>query len=428
VIDENAGQIHTDFLDELLARSIPERRPAFSPINGNQYGVRDNDNLPGLPQHLSYLPQERNTTVRYPICMQNTAVQMPSMAHSSARYELFGTVGSPYALKLRSLMRYKRLPFNWMPATIDWIPEDLPHPPLSEASNRKLDGLALRVVPAVYLPGDGSIRNESTTIAYLLDKLHPERLVIPNEPAVAFCSHLLEDMADEWMVKIAFLYRWGNAVDAAFKSRVVTGEFLGGNFPEVLLERAAEHFAARQQSRMRLVGAAPENSAMITRTFMQVLGAINRVAEKTTFLFGDSPTIADFGVYGQLQSLATDPTSWEIMRQQALGVFPYLQLLEDPSGLEASLIGMAQLSSGTIELLRLAANIYLPYLRANEEALANGEQTLSFELEGMHYRQAPFTYHAKCYRVLREKFAALNSSARSEVEAALGNVRLLVSH
>ena len=359
--------------------------------------------------------------------MKNTAVQMSPKDHSSARYELFGTVGSPYALKLRSLMRYKRLPFNWMPATIDWIPEDLPHPPLSEASNRKLDGLALRVVPAVSLPSDGSIRNESTTIAYLLDNLHPERPVVPKDPAVAFCSHLLEDMADEWLVKIAFLYRWGNALDAAYKSRIVTGEFLGGNFAGILLESAARHFASRQQSRMPLVGATPENSVMITTSFVRILEAINRITDKTTFLFGDSPTIADFGVYGQLQSLATDPTSWEVMRQHGMGVFPYLQLLEDSSGLEPSVVGMGQLSAGTTELLRIAANIYLPYLHANEDALATGKQIVSLELEGMRYSQAPFKYHAKCYRILREEYAALNPPDRSQVEAALGSVELLIS-
>ena len=41
---------------------------------------------------------------------------------------------------------------------------------------------------------------------------------------IAFLSHLIEDMADEWGVKIAFHYRWGHEQDSAFKSRIVVGE------------------------------------------------------------------------------------------------------------------------------------------------------------------------------------------------------------
>jgi glutathione S-transferase len=344
---------------------------------------------------------------------------------SSERYKLYGSIGSPYALKLRSLMRYKRLPFDWMPATLDWIPDDLPHPPLCNASNRKLAGLTPRVVPAVYLPGDGSIRNESTTLAYLLDELHSDRAVVPKDPAVAFCSHLLEDMADEWLVKIAFLYRWGNDQDATHKSRIVTGEFLGGNYPQTLFESAAKHFASRQQLRMPLVGATTDNAPMIVMSFHRILKAMSRMSDKTTFIFGESPTLADFGFYGQLQSLATDPTPWAVMRQEGPGIFPYLQLLDDASGIEPAEMGMPLVSAGTIDLLRLAADIYLPYLRANERAVTAGDQSFSFKVEGTRYVQAPFKYHAKCYRVVREKFTALEPSARFQVEAALGSAGLL---
>lgn len=346
-------------------------------------------------------------------------------APSSDRYKLFGSIGSPYALKLRSLMRYKRLPFDWMPATLDWIPDDLPHPPLCEASNQKLQGLTPRVVPAVYLPGDGSIRNESTTLAYLLDERHPDRPTIPHDPAVAFCSDLLEDMADEWLVKIAFLYRWGYGEDAAFKSRIVTGEFLGGNYPQDVLEKAARHFASRQQSRMPLVGATDENAEMIVMTFKRLLKAMDGVANHSTFIFGASPTLGDFGFYGQLQSVATDPTPSAFMRQEAMGAFPYLQLLEDPSGIEPADLSLRDLGAGTADLLRLASDIYLPYLQANERAVAGGETSFSFEVDGHRYTQAPFKYHAKCYRVLRDKFSALDPVSLAQVEAVLGGAELL---
>ena len=346
---------------------------------------------------------------------------------SSDRYRLYGSIGSPYALKLRSLMRYKRLPFDWVPATLDWIPENLPHPPLCQAASKELEGLTPRVVPAVYFPDDGSVRNESTTLAYLLDLKHPARPVIPADPDVAFLCHLIEDMADEWFVKMAFHFRWSSDADAAYKSRIVSGEFLGGNYHRSTLLNAARHFAARQQSRMPLVGCTAENAPMIEAGFVRVLKIMDRMTDSSTFLFGASPTLADFGVYGQLQSLATDPKPWSVMRDAAAGVFPYLQLLEDASGIDPSVISLNGIGAATIDLLRFAAEFYLPYLKANERALNGGQPSFSIEIDGMRYSQAPFKYHAKCLRTLREKYQAIPAGQRAEVNDILGNVDALAS-
>jgi glutathione S-transferase len=335
------------------------------------------------------------------------------------RYRLFGSIGSPYALKLRSLLRYKRLPFDWLPATLDWIPGDLPHPPLCASAGKEIARLHPRVVPAIYFPGDGSIRNESTVLAYALDQAHPARPIIPSDPGLAFLSHLLEDMADEWLVKIAFQYRWGNAQDAAHKSRIVSGEFLGGGYERSILVEAARHFAQRQQSRMPLVGCTPDNVAMIVESFRRLLALMDRLMTGTTFIFGACPTLADFGFYGQLQSLATDPTSWAVMRDLAPGVFPYLQLLEDASGIEPTKLDADEPCEPTLGLLRFAASFYLPYLEANERGLMSGLDTFAFRAEGLDFRQAPFRYHAKCYRWLKEEFEALPEGARARTSELL---------
>jgi glutathione S-transferase len=341
------------------------------------------------------------------------------------RYRLYGSIGSPYALKLRSLMRYKRLRFDWVPATLDWIPQDLPHPPLCHAANKELEGLTPRVIPAIYFPDDSSVRNESTALAYLLDLRHPARPAIPADPDVAFLSHLIEDMADEWFVKMAFHYRWGNEADAAYKSRIVSGEFLGGNYDRSTLSNAARHFAARQQSRMPLVGCTAENAPMIEAGFVRMLGILDRVADRSTFLFGASPTLADFGVYGQLQSLATDPKPWSVMRDAAVGVFPYLQLLEDASGIDPAVISLSGIGEATIDLLRFAAKFYLPYLKANEQALNDRQPSFSIEVDGLRYSQAPFKYHVKCYRALREKYQAIPPGRRAAVDDILGSADAL---
>jgi glutathione S-transferase len=334
----------------------------------------------------------------------------------SARYRLFGSVGSPYALKLRSLLRFRRIPFDWMPASLDWIPEGLDHEPLCARASAEIAGVKPPVVPVLWFPQDGSYQNDSTPVAYELERRHAERPAVPSDPALALCSHLLEDMADEWGVKIAFLYRWGHEEDAAYKSRIVTGELVGAAHPRSALEKCASHFARRQQSRMPLVGANLENQPLIDASFGLILEAFDRLPESSTFLFGEQPTLADFGWYGQVASLATDPTPWRMMRERAPSVFAWLQLMEDASGVPAA---PAKATPAARALLAVAGKVYLPFLAANAQAIESGRERFSLEALGHSYEQGVFRYQHKCLKWLREEFASLAPAERARAKALL---------
>jgi len=52
------------------------------------------------------------------------------------------------------------------------------------------------------------------------------------------------------------------------------------------------------------------------------------------YLFGSRPTLADFGLFGQLIILATDPTPASEMRRRAPDVLLWLLRLDDASGVE----------------------------------------------------------------------------------------------
>ncbi|MGH8765355.1 MAG: hypothetical protein ACRET8_06525, partial [Burkholderiales bacterium] len=295
------------------------------------------------------------------------------------RYRLFGSVGSPYALKLRSLLRFRRIPFDWLPASLDWIPEGLDRAALCGKASAEIAKVRPPVVPVLWFPEDASYRNDSTPVAYELERRYAARPAVPADPALALCAHLLEDMADEWGVKIAFLFRWGHDADAAYKSRIVTGELVGGAHPRAVLENCARHFAARQQGRMPLVGATPQTRSLIEASFDLILEAFDLLPGNSTFLLGEQPTLADFGWYGQLQSLATDPTSWERMRERSMGTFAWLQLMEDASGIEAA---QATETPALRALLGVAGRLYLPFLAANAEAIAAGRERFSFTALG----------------------------------------------
>jgi glutathione S-transferase len=347
-------------------------------------------------------------------------------SHDRGRYRLFGSVGSPYALKLRALMRYQRLPFDWVPASLDWVPDALHRPPLSQKARDEILHIRPPVIPVVFFPDERALRNDSTDVAYELDAKAPSRAIVPPDPGIAFLSHLIEDMADEWGVKIAFHYRWGHEQDSAFKSRIVVGELLGGGFDRSTQIATAKKFADRQIGRMPLVGSTPGNAPLIIESFRRVLAAFDRVEESSTFIFGPRPVLADFGWYGQLVSLATDPTPWAFMREHAPGVFSYLQVLEDASGIDEDWPRASDALPTTVTaLLRVAGEVYLPFLEANAKAFDAAARTFSFSALGMRYAQDTFKYQVKCLQWLRDEVKALRGEARDRTCSILSDTGCL---
>ena len=120
------------------------------------------------------------------------------------RYRLIGSTASPYAIKLRALMRYRRIASDWVIMT--------------KALRQQTKHLRPNLILVLQYP-DGSFRGETTTLAYDLEARHSLRSVIPDDKAVAFVCDLLEDLADEWAVKPLFFYRWWDPEDQAYVSR-----------------------------------------------------------------------------------------------------------------------------------------------------------------------------------------------------------------
>ena len=322
----------------------------------------------------------------------------------AAPYVLHGLNPSPYSVKMRAILRYRRIPFVWQ-----------------ATGNPREAAIAAGlppVIPVLVFP-DGRAMNDSTPLAHALEREHRERSIVPDDPVHAYLSDLLEDFGDEWVTKMMFHYRWYYPADRAFaQDWVVTSR--DPLMPEAERRAAKQAFNDRQVGRMALVGCTEQNRPVIEDSYRFVLDTLDRHVRTVPFLFGSRPSLADFGLFGQLQILSVDPTPMAEMRARAPDVYCWLLRLDDASGVEGVWLDPeAPLPTTLTALLAHCAATYLPFLAANTRALQDGAERVEVEIGGRPYAQAPFRYQGKCHDALVKKRLALPPDVRRRLDPVL---------
>jgi glutathione S-transferase len=326
-----------------------------------------------------------------------------------------GGIGSPYTRKLRALLIYRRIPYQFLNAPMPGQRgrPDLPKPPLP-------------LLPCLYFPeNDGTYRAGSDTSPLIreLEGLHDGRSVIPPDPAVAFLSSLVEDYADEWVTKPMFHYRWGTPDGLSHANNTLPLWMFGTS------DEAAESFAGtfgqRQVDRLSgvVAGSIEKTGPIIEASYVRLVEILRDHFAANYFLFGSRPSNGDFGLHGQLTQLVqVEPTSMAIARETAPRVMAWVDLMDDLSGLEVADDGWTardELGSTFDALLGEIGRTYAPFMVANAEAYDNGDEQVRCIIDGQDYWQKPFPYQRKCLGWMREERDALGESDRDFVDTLL---------
>ncbi|QYJ06850.1 glutathione S-transferase [Qipengyuania flava] len=325
-------------------------------------------------------------------------------------YTIHGALGSPYSLKMRALMRYRRITHIWSHGSqMQQLAAEKGLPP---------------VIPIIEYP-DGNFRNDSTPVLYDLEERHSERKVVPADPAQAFIAHLLEDFADEWLTKAMFGYRWLEEVDQIQMSRWLSFDALKGGGLDSS-QGMAEVFRDRQVGRMAIVGCTRENFPLIEASTRRVMHALEDHVVNEHWLFGSRPSLAEFGIYGQLSQLGVDPTAQSMMRADYPYTFRWLLHVDDASGIEGEWDDAdAPLKPVAQSLLAEVGRVYVPFLLANAAAADAGEKTFRIEVDDMPYEQGTFKYQLKCLADQRSRYAALSDETRGRIDPVLSAANCL---
>jgi glutathione S-transferase len=332
---------------------------------------------------------------------------------ANAELKLVGAYGSPYSRKMRAVLRYRHVPFQWL---------------LREHGSRDLPPVPVALIPVLVIPGENggapSAMVDSTFQIRRLETMYAGRSVIPPDPALAFLDELIEDYADEWLTKAMFHYRWAYPEDARKAARVLPLD-MRLDLTDEQREFAARTFGDRQIGRLGVVGSNEVTRPVIESSYRRLLELLSDHVRQIPFLFGQRPACSDFGIYGQLSQLALfDPTAVRVATDTAPRAISWTNRVDDLSWLElddeaSGWITRDALPDTLRAILAEVGRVYAPFLLANAAALGSGADKVTCTIDGARWEQKPFPYQAKCLRWLRESHAKLAPADRAWVDGVL---------
>lgn len=315
----------------------------------------------------------------------------------TAPFRLYGAELSPYSVKVRSYLTFKNAAFEWLPR--------------SNARQEEFGRYAkLPLIPLV-VDANERVLQDSTPIIETLEAELDGQSIVPSDPAVAFLAALIEDYADEWLNKAMFHYRWSYPADQESAANRIAAMIFEGAPPE----GAVDNVRTRMIGRLHYVGSSPESAPLIEASFTRAVSIFDRMLAKRPYLLGGRPSLADFGVAGQLAQLASDPTPGAVIRAQAPNVVKWLERMQKPQ-VEGEFASFADLKDDVAELLSVEiAGAYLPWMAANADAVARDAGGVSLELGGIPFTQKPQRYAAKALSELRRKRQAVTDEALADL-------------
>jgi glutathione S-transferase len=311
-------------------------------------------------------------------------------------YRIIGAEMSPYSVKVRSYFRYKDIPYQWVLRNAD-----------SHAEYEKY--AKMPIIPLVVTPEGVGIQ-DSTPIIDKIEKLFPEPSIHPDDPVTGFISALVEEFGDEWGNKWMFHHRWARDVDQISSAGRIA-RMRGPKAGEQEHAAFAGQVRARMVDRVWFVGSNAVTAPQIEAGFLDMLGLLDKHLATRPYLFGGRPAFGDFGLWGQIYEMWTDPTAGGLIGGSAPHVLDWVQRMLWPKA-EGGFEAWSMLEPTLMPILREhVGKQFMPWTCANENAVAEAKEEFSVTLGDKVWTQKPQKYHARSLGMLRARYAAVADKA-----------------
>jgi glutathione S-transferase len=311
-------------------------------------------------------------------------------------YRIIGAEMSPYSVKVRSYFRYKAIPHQWILR--------------NAASQAEYEKLArMPIIPLVVTP-EGTGIQDSTPIIDQMEKLYPEPSIDPDDGIANFISALIEEFGDEWGNKWMFHYRWARDVDQISSAGRIA-RMRGPDASEEKHAAFAGQIRARMVERVWFVGSNAVTAPQIEAGFLDMLGLLTNHLEGRPYLFGGRPALGDFGLWGQIYEMWTDPTAGAIIGGGAPHVLDWVHRMLWPKA-ESKFETWSALEPTLMPILtKQVGTQFMPWTCANEKALLEKQEEFNVTLGDKIWTQKPQKYHARSLGMLRAKYAGVAHKA-----------------
>jgi glutathione S-transferase len=385
------------------------------------------------------------------------------------KYTIWGSVLSPFSLKVRAMCDFAHVDYQWLPADGTLIQ--------GLRFNRRVQRLKAGRLPLTYPPrdeldeyplvpflfgDDGSNIYDSTAIAEWLDAHHgtEARRLIPKHPACELVARLIDDHFDEFGLYVAHHHRWVTSAKDNDAGERVANEMVRA-LPALGRRQFAQWFARRQVRRLPYLFSVapegycseglpqaltppsrpdfPETHTLLDDAFTRSLDLVENVLRERPFLFGNRFTLADASVYGELGMNTSDPAAEQIIAERAPTLRAWLERLhergaskledgEEPA--EAHLDALAPLLDEIVQihvpLMEQNERAYERHraegqTRFNEAAFQRNEALYDGELLGQPFRAVAKTFQVKGWRNLKARYRALEPAHRSALPVDVRN-------
>ena len=311
-----------------------------------------------------------------------------------ADYRLYGAETSPYSKKVRAVLRYKGVDFDWVSRSV-----------ATEADFRAL--AQAPAVPLLITP-EKVASQDSTAMLASLETDHPDPSTVPDDPACAALAMVLEDYGDEWLNKAMFNARWGQSPDSEAAAQRLLEQLFAGNPPASRAEET-DKIADRMSGRLPLVGAGGTNAEILQKSFQRFAELLNAHLKETLFIFGGRPSAADFSLAAQLGQMLSDPTPGEWLRDRAPFVVEWCEFMSDPKA-SGDFKPLSELEPTLLPLFKgEVAKTYLVWAAANSENASKRRKKLKVKIEGDSFEQDTQKYAAKAFKAMKKSVAKLKA-------------------
>lgn len=343
------------------------------------------------------------------------------MHRNDSRHTMIGAELSLYSGKVRSYLLNKHIPFVETTTT----PWQLFH------TIRKRTNAA--AVPVVITP-EGEWLQDSSAIIDELERRFPAFPVLPDTPVLRFASYLFELWGDEFWLPLAMHARWSHDENRALFVHDA-GQALMPGFPIWLRNILGNNHARLMRHMARAVGVTPEGVPVIDRFAQIQLDGLDRHFEKHTYLFGDRPSLGDYGLIGPLYGhLGRDPWPKRELIQPRPHLKAWIERMFTPGETPGAFDAEDRIADTLAPALRSIFDEMVPFIAACADELrkttplaAGGKvvrllSDVSYPMAGGTHRRAALSYPVWMAQRMLDAFAAMPEPDRHKVSEWLATV------